>query len=177
MLRTSFLLLSLLLALQAFSQRTVRYDLYVNDTVVNYTGKNAKAITVNGQIPGPTLEFTEGDTLEVFVHNQMDYETSIHWHGIILPNDQDGVPYLTTSPIRAHTTYRYRLPIIQNGTYWYHAHTELQEQSGLYGALIIHKKNEPTMPQYTLLLSDWTNKNPMEILRSLKMANDWSAIK
>ncbi len=174
---TSFLLLALLSALQAFAQRTVRYDLYVNDTTVNYTGKNAKAITINGQIPGPTLEFTEGDTLEVYVHNQMNYETSIHWHGIILPNDQDGVPYLTTSPIRAHTTYRYRFPIVQNGTYWYHAHTELQEQSGLYGALIIHKKNEPTMPQYTLLLSDWTNKNPMEILRSLKMANDWYAIK
>ncbi|MEO6167554.1 MAG: multicopper oxidase domain-containing protein, partial [Chitinophagales bacterium] len=159
------------------AQKTIRYDLFVNDTVVNYSGKKANGIAINGQIPAPTLEFTEGDTAEIFVHNQMNVETSIHWHGIILPNDQDGVPYLTTAPIQANTTYRYSFPIVQNGTYWYHSHTKLQEQSGLYGALIIHKKKRETLPDFTVLLSDWTDENPHEVLHSLKSANDWYAIK
>lgn len=160
-----------------FAQQTVRYDLYIADTVVRYTDESAKAISVNGQIPAPTLSFTEGDTAEIYVHNLMDEETSIHWHGIILPNEQDGVPYLTTSPIKAHATHLYTFPIVQHGTYWYHAHTSLQEQSGLFGALILKKRKEPTLPEYTVIFSDWTNENPMEVLRSLKMANDWYAIK
>ncbi|HUM46331.1 MAG TPA: multicopper oxidase domain-containing protein, partial [Chitinophagales bacterium] len=162
---------------KAAAQKTIHYDLYVNDTVVNYSGKKADGIAINGQIPAPTLEFTEGDTAEIVVHNLMNTETSIHWHGIILPNNQDGVPYLTTAPIKAHTTARYSFPIVQNGTYWYHSHTKLQEQSGLYGALIIHKKKKETLPEFTVLLSDWTNENPQEVLRSLKSANDWYAIK
>lgn len=160
----------------SFAQKIVRYDLFVSDTTVNYSGKYADAISINGQIPGPTLNFTEGDTAEIYVHNLMDVETSIHWHGIILPNGQDGVPYLTTAPIRPHATHLYKFPIDQNGTYWYHSHTELQEQSGLYGALILHKKQLDTIPEYVVLLSDWTNENPSEVMRSLKMANDWYAI-
>ncbi len=155
----------------------MRYDLFVNDTTVNYSGKSAKAIAVNGQIPAPTLIFTEGDTAEIYVHNLMNRTTSIHWHGLILPNDQDGVPFLTYAPIKAHATFKYKFPIVQNGTYWYHAHTELQEQSGLYGALIINKKQADTLPQFTVLLSDWTNEKPKEVLRSLKQANDWYGIK
>ena len=118
----------------------VVYHLYVTDTVVNYTGKKAAAVAINGSIPAPELHFTEGDTAEIHVHNLMHMETSIHWHGLILPNDQDGVPYLTTKPIKGHSTFVYKFPIVQNGTYWYHSHSMLQEQSGMYGAFIIHKK-------------------------------------
>jgi FtsP/CotA-like multicopper oxidase with cupredoxin domain len=88
-------LLLLTMSLSAFAQQTVRYDLYVSDTTVHFAGKSVKAIAVDGQIPGPTLNFTEGDTAEIYVHNLMDEATSIHWHGVILPNEQDGVPYLT----------------------------------------------------------------------------------
>lgn len=173
------ILISLLLffCAQTLAQKLIHYDLYVNDTTLNYSGVNAKAIAINGQIPAPQLTFTEGDTAEIYVHNLMNTETSIHWHGLILPNNQDGVPYLTYAPIKGHTTFKYRFPIVQNGTYWYHAHTGLQEQIGLYGALIIHKKISDTIPEYTVILSDWTNEKPMEVLRSLKMANDWYAIK
>ncbi len=120
----------------------VIYHLYVTDTVVNYTGKNVNAIAINGTIPGPTFNFTEGDTAEIHVHNLMHMETSIHWHGLILPNDQDGVPYLTTAPIMGHSTFGFQFPIVQNGTYWYHSHTMLQEQCGMYGAIIIHEKEK-----------------------------------
>ncbi|MGB3075306.1 MAG: multicopper oxidase domain-containing protein [Chitinophagales bacterium] len=173
-----FLFLMLILGNgKVYGQKTIRYDLYVNDTIVNYSGKKAHGIAINGQIPAPTLEFTEGDTAEIFVHNAMNTTTSIHWHGIILPNNQDGVPFLTSAPIAAHSVYRYSFPIVQNGTYWYHSHTALQEQSGLYGAFIIHKKEKAIIPEFTVLLSDWTNEKPQEVLRSLKSANDWYAIK
>ena len=153
------------------------YHLYVTDTVVNYTGRKANAVAINGSIPGPKLEFTEGDTAEIHVHNLMHMETSIHWHGLILDNYQDGVPYLTTAAIAGHSTLVYKFPIVQNGTYWYHSHSMLQEQSGMYGAFIIHKKNETPHNEYTLLLSDWTNEKPEQVERSLHYATDWYAIK
>ncbi|HEX8678086.1 MAG TPA: multicopper oxidase domain-containing protein, partial [Segetibacter sp.] len=90
----------------------VVYHLYVTDTVVNYTGKRVNAIAINGSIPAPALHFTEGDTAEIHVHNLMHMETSIHWHGLILPNNQDGVPYLTTAPIKGHSTFIYKFPIV-----------------------------------------------------------------
>ncbi|MCZ4244094.1 multicopper oxidase domain-containing protein [Pedobacter punctiformis] len=157
--------------------RTVRYDLYVKDTTVNFSGKPRMAMAINGLIPGPALVFTEGDTAEVYVHNLMDMETSIHWHGVFLPNNMDGVPYLTQMPIKPHSTYVYKFPVIQNGTYWYHSHTMLQEQSGLYGALIFNKKNEPKIPAIPVVLSDWTDMNPKEADRLLHNASDWFAIK
>jgi len=160
-----------------YSQETVRYDLYVRDTSVNYTGKARHAYAVNGSIPMPELHFTEGDTAEIYIHNELKTETSIHWHGLILPNEQDGVPYLTTAPIKEGTTHLYKFPIVQNGTYWYHSHTGLQEQGGMYGAFIIHKRNEQKIPEYTVVLSDWTDMKPFEVHRRLHMANDWSAIK
>lgn len=172
------ILLFLLIPIRSYAQQTIRYDLYVKDTVVNYTGKEVDAIAINGQIPAPKLVFTEGDTAEIYVHNLLDGETSIHWHGIILPNAQDGVPYLTTAPIETHTTHLYKFPIVQTGTYWYHSHTDLQEQSGMYGPLILHKKEEiDSIPEITVLFSDWTNEPTSEVLRSLKTANDWYAIK
>lgn len=161
----------------SFAQKTVRYDLFVRDTVVNFAGKEKKAYSVNGQIPMPELHFTEGDTAEIYIHNELQTETSIHWHGLILPNEQDGVPYLTTAPIRAGTTHIYKFPLVQNGTYWYHSHTKLQEQVGMYGAFIIHKKEKQELPEYTMVLSDWTNMKPFEVHRRLHNANDWSAIK
>ncbi|MDP1801618.1 MAG: multicopper oxidase domain-containing protein [Bacteroidota bacterium] len=161
----------------SFAQKKVRYDLYVRDTVVNFAGKEKKAYSVNGQIPMPELHFTEGDTAEIYIHNELQTETSIHWHGLILPNEQDGVPYLTTAPIKAGTTHIYKFPLVQNGTYWYHSHTKLQEQVGMYGAFIIHKKKKQELPEYTMVLSDWTNMKPFEVHRRLHNANDWSAIK
>jgi FtsP/CotA-like multicopper oxidase with cupredoxin domain len=179
-----FISILLLFHIAVFAQETIRYDLYVTDTVVNYTGKKAKGVAINGQIPAPTLVFTEGDTAEIHVHNRMHMETSIHWHGLILPNEQDGVPYLTTAPIKAHSTHIYKFPIVQNGTYWYHSHTMLQEQSGMYGAFIIHKRNVPSSleraegeVEQVILLSDWTNENPHQIQRSLHNATDWYAVK
>lgn len=158
------------------SPKVVRYDLYIKDTTVNYSGKPAMAMSVNGSIPGPALIFTEGDTAEIYVHNLMNMETSIHWHGVFLANNMDGVPFLTQMPIKPHSTYLYKFPVIQNGTYWYHSHTMFQEQSGMYGALIFNKKNEPSIPSISVVLSDWTDMKPEEVDRSLHNANDWFAI-
>jgi FtsP/CotA-like multicopper oxidase with cupredoxin domain len=155
----------------------VRYDLTIDHKTVNYSGKKVHAIAVNGQIPGPTLEFTEGDIAEIHVKNNLHELSSVHWHGILLPNEQDGVPFLTTTPIKPMGTHVFRFPIKQSGTYWYHSHSNLQEQKGLYGALIIKKRDEPPMPSYTVLFSDWTDEHPHEVMRLLKNANDWFAIK
>jgi FtsP/CotA-like multicopper oxidase with cupredoxin domain len=162
---------------KAPSKGVVRYDLYISDTTVNYSGKSRPAIAINGAIPAPVLYFTEGDTAEIYVHNTMHMETSVHWHGLILPNQYDGVSYLTTAPIKAGGTHLFRFPLVQSGTYWYHSHTMLQEQSGMYGALVIHKKQAPPEKEYTLLLSDWTDDKPYEVDRRLHMATDWYAIR
>jgi CopA family copper-resistance protein len=158
-------------------QKVVRYDLYVNDTTVSFSGKSRHAIAVNGQIPMPTLTFTEGDTAEIYVHNRMNEETSMHWHGVFLPNQYDGVPNLTQMPISPHTTHLYRFPIIQHGTHWYHSHSKLQEQIGMYGAMILNKRKEQNIPTLPIVLSDWTDMKPEEVHRSLHNATDWFAIK
>ena len=164
--------------------KTVEYDLYVRNAPVNFTGVTRQAMTINGSIPGPTLHFTEGDTAVIRVHNLMDTQTSFHWHGLLVPNDQDGVPYLTSAPVKPHTTHTYTFPIIQNGTYWYHSHSGFQEQSGLYGAFIVRKRpddparrTEDALPEYTLVLSDWTNENPQEVNRMLHTGSDWFSIR
>jgi len=135
------------------------------------------AMAINGSIPAPTLYFTEGDTAEIYVHNTMKMETSIHWHGLILPNQYDGVSWLTTRPIGPGETHLYRFPLVQNGTYWYHSHTMFQEQSGMYGAFVIRKREQPATKEFTLLLSDWTNENPKEVDRSLHNATDWYGVR
>ncbi|WP_431292673.1 multicopper oxidase domain-containing protein [Pedobacter sp. P26] len=157
--------------------RLVRYDLYVADTTVTFGGKAKRAIAVNGQIPMPTLTFTEGDTAEIHVHNRLKESTSLHWHGLFLPNQYDGVPYLTQMPIEPNKTHVYRFPIVQNGTHWYHSHSGLQEQIGMYGAMILNKKKEPVIPTIPVVLSEWTNMKPHEVDRRLHNANDWFAIK
>lgn len=165
--------------------KVVRYDLYVRDTVVNFSGKSRRAIAVNGQIPMPTLTFTEGDTAEIYVHNELDEETSLHWHGLFLPNKEDGVPNLTQMPIKPHSTYKYSFPIRQHGTHWYHSHSGLQEQIGMYGSFVMNKKNSnpnfregiDDLPTIPIVLSEWTDLNPENVHRMLHNASDWFAIK
>ncbi len=174
----------ILLISNVFSQTIIRYDLYVKDTVVNFSGKEKRAIAVNGQIPMPTLTFTEGDTAEIYVHNELNEETSLHWHGLFLPNQFDGVPNLTQMPIKPHTTYLYRFAIIQHGTHWYHSHTGLQEQIGMYGSMILNKKTKDIVKRkdvdglstVPIILSEWTDMNPNNVHRMLHNATDWFAI-
>lgn len=157
--------------------RTIRYDLFITDTTVDYTGKRRHAIAVNGSIPAPTLVFTIGDTALICVHNQSDEPTAIHWHGVHLPERMDGVTWLTQLPIPPHTTYIYKFPVVQSGTYWYHSHYDLQEQIGVYGALIFNKRTEPDIPTIPVVLSDWSDIKPKEINRMLHTENDWFSIK
>ncbi|TDS11898.1 multicopper oxidase domain-containing protein [Sphingobacterium paludis] len=178
-------LLFFCLGVNAYAQQTVRYDLYVKDTLVNFAGKEKRAIAVNGQLPMPTLSFTEGDTAEIIVHNMLKEHTSLHWHGVWLPNKEDGVPHLTQQPIAPGTTHTYRFPIIQNGTYWYHSHSGLQEQIGMYGSMLFKKRqDDPTfrkgiddLPSVSVVLSEWTNMNPHTVDRLLHTGNDWFSIK
>ncbi|WP_148782527.1 multicopper oxidase domain-containing protein [Aquimarina intermedia] len=155
------------------------YSLTLNEMAVNKAGKQVKGMTINRSIPGPVLEFTEGEYAVIHVKNEMSVETSIHWHGLLLPNFYDGVPYLTTPPIEPGHTFTYEFPIRQSGTYWYHSHTMLQEQSGVYGSIVIQPK-EQTLEydkELVLMLSDWTNEKPMNVLRNLKRGNEWYGIK
>ena len=156
------------------------YNLTIDqEKVTKAKGKEVMGMTINGSIPGPTLEFTEGEYAVIYVKNNMDVETSIHWHGMILPNFFDGVPYLTTPPIKPGETFKYEFEIKQHGTYWYHSHTMLQEQSGVYGSLLINPK-EPTLEydkDLVLVLSDWTNEKPKDVLRFLKRGTEWYNIK
>jgi FtsP/CotA-like multicopper oxidase with cupredoxin domain len=179
------IVLLLFSALSVHAQKIVRYDLYVRDTIVNFTGEPKRAIAVNGQIPMPTLTFTEGDIAEIYVHNELEEDTSLHWHGLFLPNKEDGVPNLTQMPIKPHTIHKYTFPIIQHGTHWYHSHTELQEQIGMYGSFVMNKKqDDPTfrkgiddLPTVPIVLSEWTDMNPDNVHRLLHNASDWFAIK
>ena len=173
--------LALLTVLPAMAEaKLVEYEFDINYKTVNFSGEDVQAMSVGGSIPAPTIEATVGDTLRVTFHNKMDVESSIHWHGVLLPNDQDGVPYLTTSPILAGKSFTYEYPIIHHGTYWYHSHTQLQEQRGVYGSLVLHPKDGEKYKadrEYVAVLSDWTNENPMQVLRNLKKDGDYYALK
>ena len=155
------------------------YTLIIQEETVNKAGKEVKGMTVNGTIPGPTLEFIEGEYAVIYVKNEMNVETSVHWHGMLLPNFMDGVPYLTTPPIQPGKTFKYEFPIKQSGTYWYHSHTMFQEQSGVFGSLVLHPK-EKTLDydkELVLMLSDWTNEKPKNVMRNLKRGNEWYQMK
>ena len=177
--------IGILVTTTVFSQNVVRYELTVTDTIVNFSGKEKRAIAVNGQIPMPTLTFTEGDIAEIVVHNKLKESTSLHWHGLFVPNKEDGVPYLTQMPIEPNETFIYRFPIIQSGTHWYHSHSGMQEQLGMYGSLILKKKkDDPTfrkgiddLPQLPIVLSEWTDIKPETVHRMLSGGNDWASIK
>ncbi|MBH2003651.1 MAG: multicopper oxidase domain-containing protein [Sphingobacteriia bacterium] len=180
-----FLLIACFPGSNVLAQKTVRYELHIKDSLVNFTGVFKRAIAVNGQIPMPELHFTQGDTAEIHVYNDMDEATSLHWHGLFLPNREDGVPYLTQMPIPPHSKHVYRFPVIQHGTHWYHSHSGMQEQIGMYGSMILHKRDNDTtfrkgiddLPTIPLILSEWTNLNPNNVHRMLHNASDWFAIK
>jgi CopA family copper-resistance protein len=151
--------------------RGSEFDLTIGATAVNLTGRAAVATVVNGTLPAPILRWREGDTVTLRVRNELDMDTAIHWHGILLPFDMDGVPGVSFPGIRPGETFTYRFPVRQSGTYWYHAHAGFQEQSGLYGALVI----DPLEPEpfrydreHVLLLSDWTDRDPSYLYRLLK---------
>ncbi|MFB0948080.1 MAG: CopA family copper-resistance protein [Spirosomataceae bacterium] len=181
------------LAFTVTAQEVVHYDLTISDIIINFTGKEKHAIAVNGQFPMPTLTFYQGDTAEIVVHNKLKEPTALHWHGLMLPNEYDGVPWLTQRPIMPGETFTYRFPIIQNGTHWYHSHAGLQEQIGMYGNMVL-KKREPgskikvkneypfrkgidDLPTLPVVLSEWTDLKPQNVQRMLRFANDYAAIK
>lgn len=155
------------------------YNLTIENMKVNITGKEVMGMAINGSIPGPTLRFTEGEYAVIHVTNKMKMESSVHWHGLLLPNFYDGVPYLNTPPIPAGETFTYEFALKQSGTYWYHSHTMLQEQSGVYGSIIIEPKEKKLDYDSDLIImfSDWTNDKPMNVLRNLKRGNEWIGIK
>lgn len=158
---------------------TQEYTLTIRKETVNRAGKNVTGMTVNGGIPGPTIRFVEGGKAVIYVKNELDVETSVHWHGLLVPNFYDGVPYLTTPPIKPGQTQKYTFPLKQSGTYWYHAHTKLQEQRGVYGSIVIEPKEKTLVydKELVLVLSDWTNQKPMNVLRNLKRGNEWYNIR
>ncbi len=157
----------------------VEYDFDIDTVTVHLTGKPAQALAIGGRIPAPTIEATVGDTLRVTFRNRLAEESSVHWHGILLPNDQDGVPWLTTQPIGAGASFTYEYKVSHAGTYWYHSHSGLQEQRGVYGALVFHPEKETIAAErdYVVVLSDWTDEAPERVLRNLKKDGDYYARK
>ena len=152
------------------------FDLVVNELPVNFTGKPGVATTINGSIPAPTLRWREGETVTIRVHNKLREHTSIHWHGIILPYQMDGVPGISFAGIPPGATFTYRFKVQQSGTYWYHSHSGMQELTGMYGAIII----DPAGPEtnradrdHVVLLSDWTDEDPMRVFAKLKAQGDY----
>jgi CopA family copper-resistance protein len=152
------------------------FDLRIGETPVNFTGRPRIGLTVNGSIPAPTLRWKEGDTVTLRAANTLDEDASIHWHGILLPANMDGVPGLSFHGIRPGETYVYRFKVRQGGTYWYHSHSGFQEQRGLYGPLII----DPLEPapfkydrEHVVLLSDWTDEKPERVFAKLKKQSDY----
>lgn len=152
------------------------FDLQIGETLMNFTGTPKVAFTINGSVPGPTLRWKEGDTVTLRVANLLDEDASIHWHGILLPANMDGVPGLSFHGIRPGETYVYRFTVKQGGTYWYHSHSGFQEQRGVYGPLIIDpQKPEPFTydREHVVMLSDWTDEAPERVFAKLKKQSDY----
>ena len=166
------------IAFPAFA-KTSEYSLVIDRRPVNITGQSIEKITVNGGIPAPTLRFKAGDEAVIRVTNRLGENTSIHWHGLLLPGEMDGVPGFNGFPgIGAGETFTYRFPLRQTGTYWYHAHSGGQEQDGLYGALIVDPAGaDPirTERDYVIVLSDFTHEESGEVMGNLKMSSDYYA--
>lgn len=171
-----------LLFLTAAHARVVEYDLTITERQWAPPGhREVRGIAINGGYPGPTIRFRVGDTARIRVHNQLKHEdTSIHWHGLLLPNPQDGVPGVTTPPILPETTHTFEFPITHAGTYWYHSHTGLQEQIGAFGSIVIEPKGgEPVKASrdHVVVLSDWTRESAEEVMRTLARGSEWYAFK
>jgi CopA family copper-resistance protein len=152
------------------------FDLVIAETPVNFTGRPRLATTINGSLPGPTLRMREGDTVTIRVTNRLSVDTSIHWHGILLPYQMDGVPGISFKGIAPGETFTYRFKLVQTGTYWYHSHSGMQEQTGLYGSIVIEPARAETIRadrEYVVQLSDWTDENPHRVLGKLKMRSDY----
>lgn len=152
------------------------FDLYIGELPVNITGAARTAMAINGSLPGPILRWREGDTVTLRVRNRLKQDTSIHWHGIILPANMDGVPGLSFHGIAPDGMYEYRFKVHQNGTYWYHSHSGLQEQIGVYGALVIDAKDPEPFTydrDYVVMLSDWTDADPAQVMSKLKKQSDY----
>lgn len=152
-----------------------QFALSIGQTPVNITGRPRTALTVNNSLPGPLLRWREGDTVSLRVRNQLAEPTSIHWHGIILPANMDGVPGLSFAGIEPGGDYLYQFTLRQSGTYWYHSHSGLQEQAGVYGAIVIEPR-EPEPHRYqrdhVLLFSDWSDQAPEQLMATLKKQSD-----
>lgn len=177
-------LLTLLFAIPfPLRSAAVEYDLEIAETrwSPDASLRPVRALTINGGIPGPTLRFREGDVARIRVHNRLKREeTSIHWHGLLLPNAQDGVPHVTTPPILPGTTHTFEFELRHAGTYWYHSHTGLQEQSGVYGSIVVEPLGgigERADHDEVVVLSDWTLERPNEVMRTLMSGNEWYEFK
>ena len=152
------------------------FDLTIAATPVNFTGRPRLATTINGSLPAPTLRWREGDTVTLRVTNRLAEETSIHWHGILLPYQMDGVPGISFQGIQPGETVSYRFPVVQHGTYWYHSHSGMQEQTGMYGAIIIDPADPDPIRadrEYVVQFSDWTDEDPMRVFHKLKARSDY----
>ncbi|MFB1633705.1 copper resistance system multicopper oxidase [Pseudomonas sp. AP-1] len=152
------------------------FDLYIGELPVNITGAARTAMAINGSLPGPILRWREGDTVTLRVRNRLKQDTSIHWHGIILPANMDGVPGLSFHGIAPDGMYEYKFKVHQNGTYWYHSHSGFQEQVGVYGALVIDAKDPEPFTydrDYVVMLSDWTDEDPARVMSKLKKQSDY----
>ncbi len=155
--------------------RGTEFDLVIEESSVNLTGRTRSATTINGSFPAPTLVWREGDTVTLRVHNRLREDTSIHWHGIILPYEMDGVPGLSFAGIAPGTTFTYSFTVQQHGTYWYHSHTGDQKVTGMYGALIIEPRDGEHLQaerDYIVQLSDWSDTDMLRVFRSLKQQSD-----
>jgi len=156
--------------------RGSEFELFIGETQVNITGAARTAMTVNGSMPGPILRWREGDTVTLRVRNRLREDTSIHWHGIILPANMDGVPGMSFNGIAPNGMYEYRFKVRQNGTYWYHSHSGLQEQVGVYGAIVIDAREPEPFSydrEHVLMLTDWSDEQPANILAKLKKQSDY----
>ena len=163
------------LALPA-AARAATYDISIGEVTVDHDGTAKRSIAYNGQTPGPTLRFTEGEDVVINVTNTLAESSSIHWHGLILPADQDGVPHISFHGIEPGETFTYRFPIRQSGTYWYHSHSGLQEQEGAYGAIVIEPKARDPFKydrEHVVLLSDSHDHSAIRILSNLKKMPDY----
>ena len=152
------------------------FDLYVSKKPIIVNGKSSMATLINDSLPAPTLKMVEGETVVIRVHNQMNESTSIHWHGLLVPFEMDGVPGISFDGIPANSTFTYKFKLVQSGTYWYHSHTGFQEQTGMRGAIVIEPKGRerhPIAEDHVILLSDWTHRDPHNLLKLLKQRADF----
>lgn len=156
--------------------RGTEFDLVIAPTPINFTGSPQVATAVNGQVPGPVLYWREGDTVTLRVTNRLPVTSSIHWHGILVPAEMDGVPGISFKGIPPGQTFVYRFQVKQSGTYWYHSHSEFQEQSGLAGSIVVEPKNGERVKadrEYVVMLSDWVDGDPAKVFAKLKKSSDF----